>query len=112
MSRRIKLHTFHFLFRLFAYLADKSGGWRVFVRPKLLLGSLIVGLGLIPQLLGWLAINQALGHIRPTVASVSLLSQTVFTAIFSILILGEVLTLHEIGGALVVLVGIYLVNRK
>jgi len=34
------------LFRLFAYLADKSGGWLVFVRPKLLLGSLIVGLGL------------------------------------------------------------------
>ena len=46
MSRKIKLHTFHFLFRLFAYLADKSGGWRVFVRPKLVLGSLIVGLGL------------------------------------------------------------------
>jgi len=47
MSRKIKFHTFHFLFRLFAYLADKSGGWWVFVRPKLLLGSLIVGLGLI-----------------------------------------------------------------
>jgi len=47
MSRKIKFHTFHFLFSLFAYLADKSGGWRVFVRPKLLLGSLIVGLGLI-----------------------------------------------------------------
>jgi len=31
---------------MFAYLADESGGWRVFVRPKLLLGSLIVGLGL------------------------------------------------------------------
>jgi len=46
MSRKIKFHTFHFLFRLFAYMADKSGGWRVFVRPKLLLGSLIVGLGL------------------------------------------------------------------
>jgi len=46
MSRKIKFRTFHFLFRLFAYLADKSGGWRVFVRPKLLLGSLIVGLGL------------------------------------------------------------------
>jgi len=69
-------------------------------------------LGLIPQLLGWLAINQALGHISPTMASVSLLSQTVFTAIFSVLILGEILTLHEIGGAVVVLVGIYLVNRK
>jgi len=72
----------------------------------------LVILGLIPQLLGWLAINQALGHIRPTVASVSLLSQTVFTAIFSVLILGEILTVHEIGGAVVVLVGIYLVNRK
>ena len=69
-------------------------------------------LGIIPQVFGWLAINQALGHIRPTVASVSLLSQTVFTAIFSVLILSEVLTFHEIGGAVVVLVGIYLVNRR
>lgn len=46
MARKIKLHTFHFLFRMFAYLADKSEGWRVFVLPKFLLGSLIVGLGL------------------------------------------------------------------
>jgi len=46
MSRVIKFHAFNILFRLFAYLADKSGGWLVFVRPKLLLGSLIVGLGL------------------------------------------------------------------
>jgi len=69
-------------------------------------------LGIVPQLLGWLAINQALGHIRPTVASVSLLSQTVFTAIFSVFILGEILTFHEIGGAVVVLAGIYLVNRR
>jgi len=82
--------------------------WGFNTKTWLTLGTL----GLIPQLLGWLAINQALGHIKPTIASVSLLSQTVFTAIFSILVLGEVLTLHEIGGALVVLVGIYLVNRK
>ena len=46
MSRKIKLHTFNVLFQLFAYLADRTGGWRIFVRPKLLLGSLIVGLGL------------------------------------------------------------------
>ncbi|NDP20067.1 MAG: DMT family transporter [Paludibacter sp.] len=72
----------------------------------------LVALGLVPQLLGWLAINQALGHIKPTIASVSLLSQTVFTAIFSVFILNEMLTLHEVGGALVVLVGIYLVNRR
>jgi protein TonB len=46
MSRKIKFHAFQVLFRLFAFLADKSGGWRVFVRPKLLIGSIIVGLGL------------------------------------------------------------------
>lgn len=72
----------------------------------------LIALGIVPQVLGWLSINQALGHISPTIASVSLLSQTVFTAIFSVLILSEVLTIHEIGGAVVVLVGIYLVNRR
>ena len=46
MTRKIKSHAYQVLFRLFAYLSDKSGGWRMFVRPKLLLGSLIVGLGL------------------------------------------------------------------
>ena len=69
-------------------------------------------LGLIPQLLGWLSINQALGYISPTITSVSLLSQSVFTALFSIPILGEMLYLHEIVGAFVVLTGIYLVNKK
>lgn len=73
--------------------------------------SLII-LGLIPQVLGWLAINQALGHIKPTVVSVSLLSQTVFTALFSIPMLGEILTIREIGGAVIVLGGIYLVNKR
>jgi len=46
MTKKIKFHAFHVLFRLFAFLADKSGGWQLFVRPKLLIGSLIVGLGL------------------------------------------------------------------
>jgi len=45
MAVKIKLHTFHVLFRLFAYLADKTGGWLVFVSPKLLLGSLILVMG-------------------------------------------------------------------
>ncbi|MDP4270158.1 MAG: DMT family transporter [Bacteroidota bacterium] len=72
----------------------------------------LAALGLVPQLLGWLAINYALGHIKQTVASVSLLSQSVFTALFSVPVLGEYLTVREIGGAAVVLSGIYLVNRK
>jgi drug/metabolite transporter (DMT)-like permease len=69
-------------------------------------------LGIVPQVLGWLAINQALGHIKATVVSVSLLSQSVFTALFSIPVLGELLTAREISGAAIVLGGIYLVNKK
>jgi TonB family protein len=42
MPGKIEINAFHVLFRLFAYLADKSGGWRGFVSPKLLLGSLIL----------------------------------------------------------------------
>ena len=72
----------------------------------------LIILGLIPQVIGWLSINQALGHIKPTIASVSLLSQSVFTAIFALPVLGEILTISELSGAVLVLTGIYLVNRK
>lgn len=72
----------------------------------------LIALGIIPQMTGWLVINQALGHISPTVASVSLLSQTVFTALFSAPVLGEILSFNEIAGAVVVLAGIVMVNLK
>ena len=72
----------------------------------------LIALGLVPQVVGWLTINQALGHISPAVASVSLLSQTVFTAIFSVPVLGEMLTVKELLGGVVVLTGIYLVNSR
>jgi drug/metabolite transporter (DMT)-like permease len=74
--------------------------------------SALIGLGLISQLGGWLAINYALGYIKPTAASVSLLSQSVFTALFSIPVLREYLNWVEISGAVVVLAGIFMVNRK
>lgn len=72
----------------------------------------LAGLGLISQLGGWLTINFALAYIKPTVASVSLLAQSVFTALFSIPVLGEFMTATEITGGIIVLTGIYLVNRK
>ena len=49
MSLKIKSHLFHFLFRLLTYLADISGGWRVFVHPKLFVGSLIIGMSIAIQ---------------------------------------------------------------
>ena len=30
-------------FRLFSFLAEKTGGWRIFVQPKLWLGVIILG---------------------------------------------------------------------
>jgi drug/metabolite transporter (DMT)-like permease len=72
----------------------------------------LVGLGLISQLGGWLAINYALGHLRAAPVSVGLLGQPVVTALLAMPALGEYLTLNQgVGGALV-LAGIYLVNRQ
>jgi len=45
MYYKIKFRFYQMLFRLFAYLADKTGGWKMFVLPKLLFGSIIIGLG-------------------------------------------------------------------
>jgi drug/metabolite transporter (DMT)-like permease len=70
----------------------------------------LAGMGLISQLSGWLLINYALGYIKSTIASVSLLSQSVFTALLSIPVLHETLDFGEILGAIVVLAGIFLVN--
>jgi drug/metabolite transporter (DMT)-like permease len=72
----------------------------------------LTGLGLISQLGGWLAINYALGHIKSTSASVSLLGQTIVTALFAIPVLGETLGFTEIAGAVVVLFGVFLVNKR
>jgi len=72
----------------------------------------LLGLGLISHMGGWLAINYALGHLRAASVSVSLLAQTIVTALLSIPVLGESLTVHQIVGGTVVLVGIYLANQR
>jgi len=72
----------------------------------------LLGVGLVPQLAGWLAINYSLKFIKPTTASVTLLSQSVFTVLFSVPVLGEYLSWYELLGAIVVLFGVYLVNSR
>ena len=72
----------------------------------------LLALGLGPQLIGWLLINYALGHLRASHVSVSLLGQPVVTAILGVIILGEALTPNQIIGGLLALIGIYLVNQK
>lgn len=72
----------------------------------------LLALGLGPQVIGWLAINYALGHLRASHVSVSLLGQPVVTAILGFLLLGEALTGNQIIGGGLALIGIYLVNQK
>ncbi len=72
----------------------------------------LIGLGLIPQFIGWLAINYAMGHLPATRVSVTLLGQSVVTAILGIFILNEALSLAVIAGGSMVLIGIYLVNQR
>jgi len=72
----------------------------------------LIGMGLISQMLGWLAINYAIGHLRAAPVSVTLLGQVVVTALLSIPILGELPSTHQVVGGVVVLTGIYLANQR
>lgn len=72
----------------------------------------LLALGIISQLIGWLAINYALGHLPASIVSVTLLGQPVLTALFAVPLLGEALTGNQIAGGIVALAGIYLVNRS
>jgi drug/metabolite transporter (DMT)-like permease len=71
----------------------------------------LLGLGLVSQLGGYLALTYALGHLPATVTSVSLLLQGPLTAVLAAWLLGEPLTgSMALGGALVLL-GVGLTNR-
>ena len=71
----------------------------------------LLGLGLVSQLGGYLALTYALGHLPATVTSVSLLSQGPLTAVLAALLLGEPLSVYQIAGGALVLVGVGLANR-
>jgi drug/metabolite transporter (DMT)-like permease len=72
----------------------------------------LAALGLLSHLGGYLSINYALGHLPATTVSVTLLAQPVITALISIPLLGEFLSARQILGGALVLLGIYLVNRR
>lgn len=72
----------------------------------------LIGLGVVSQGLGWLAINYAQGHLSATVVSPTLLGQPVLTGLIAGPVLGEVLEPLQIAGGLAVLVGVYLVHRS
>jgi len=72
----------------------------------------LLGLGLVSQLGGYLALTYALGHLPATVTSVSLLTQGPLTAVLAALLLGEPLSAAQIIGGALVLFGVALAHRK
>ena len=72
----------------------------------------VLGLGLVSQLGGYLALTYALGHLPATITSISLLSQGPLTALMAAVLLGEALTLPQIAGGALVLAGVGLAHRQ
>ena len=68
-------------------------------------------LALIPQLLGHTSFNWALGYLPASFVSVILLGEPIGSTILAILILGEMPGWIKIGGAVLILAGIYLAAR-
>lgn len=71
----------------------------------------LLALGLVTQVIGWLAVNYALGHLPASVVSVTLIGQPVLAAMLAVPLLAEPLSSRQIVGGLVALLGIALVNR-
>jgi drug/metabolite transporter (DMT)-like permease len=72
----------------------------------------LLGLGLVSQLGGYLALTYALGHLPATVTSVSLLAQIPLTALLAAFLLGEPLSGSQVLGGALVLAGVGLANRR
>ncbi len=72
----------------------------------------LVALALVTQVFGWLALNYALGHLPASLVSPTLLGQPVLTAIAGVPLLGQPLSLVQIGGGVLVLAGIYIVHKS
>jgi drug/metabolite transporter (DMT)-like permease len=72
----------------------------------------VLGLGLISQLAGYLALTYALGHLPATITSVTLLTQGPLTALLAALLLAEPLSLAQIVGGALVLFGVGIAHRR
>ena len=71
----------------------------------------LLALGLVSQLGAYLALVYALGHLPATITSVGLLAQVPLTALLAMALLREPLSAAQVAGGVIVLAGIYVVNR-
>lgn len=67
---------------------------------------------IVSQIIGYMSISYALGHLPASVVSPSLIGQPIVTTILAIPLLGEFPGTIQIVGGLIALAGIYLVNQS
>jgi drug/metabolite transporter (DMT)-like permease len=72
----------------------------------------LIGLALVTQVVGHLSVVYSLGRLPVSVTSIVLLGQAPITALLAVPLLGEGLSLLQVAGGLLVLGGIYVVNRE
>jgi len=85
-------------FKLTGYPANS---WLVFLATAI-----------VSQIIGYMSISYALGHLPASVVSPSLIGQPIVTTILAIPLLGEMPGTIQIVGGVVALAGIYLVNQS
>lgn len=71
-----------------------------------------LALSLISQVVGYLVINYALGHLPASIVSPTLLGQPVVTALLAGPLLGEDLSAWQVAGGVAVLAGVFIVHRS
>ncbi len=74
--------------------------------------TMFLGIGLLVQVGGWLAINYAQGFLPASIISSTLLGQPVLTAVIAWPLFGENLNAWQIFGGAAVITGVYLVHRS
>jgi drug/metabolite transporter (DMT)-like permease len=70
-----------------------------------------IGLALVSQVTGWLALNYALGHLRASIVAPTLLGQPVLTALLAVPLLGQSIGWVQVAGGALVLGGIWVVHQ-
>ncbi len=71
-----------------------------------------LGAGLISQAVGYFSLSYALGHLPASLVAPTMIAQPVITALMAIPLVGEGLRPGQWIGGLIVLAGIYLVNKS
>lgn len=71
----------------------------------------LIGLALVIQVVGYISINYALGHLPASMVSPTLLGQPIMTALLAVPFLGETITLVQVVGGLLVLAGVWFIHR-